>query len=140
MTLFKSSVKLFALCFTLCSLSACYPAYKTRQPEVNLTIINAQQLPIESAKVVLITRAHASGVNDFMVKNSDGNGQVLFNSDKQVEVELAFLHGSLQYFWDICVEKKDYITENIRIDEPAQAAKLNKVVLKTGESTACLHK
>jgi hypothetical protein len=134
------SYKIVILCFMLMGLTACYPAYKTRQPAVNLMVVNAQQLPIAGAKVVLNTRAHASGVNEFNVKNTDDKGNVSFNSNKQTEIELLFLHGSLHYFWVICVEKKDYLTEIVRISEPAQAEKLDKIILKIGESTACLVK
>jgi hypothetical protein len=128
------------LCFIWISLTACYPAYKTRQPAVNLMLVNTQQLPIAGAKVVLNTRAHASGINDFNIKMTDENGGVTFNSNKQMEIEVMAMHGSLQYFWDICIEKEDYITENVRFDEAAQAEKLDKITLKAGASTACLVK
>jgi hypothetical protein len=132
------SYKIAILFFTFMGLTACYPAYRTRQPAVNLTVVNALELPIAGAKVVLNTRAHASGVNEFNVKNTDDKGSVSFNSDKQIEIEVLAIHGSLHYFWDICIEKKDYLTEIVRISEPSQAEKLDKIILKIGESTACL--
>ncbi len=115
-------------------LTACYPTYKTIQPAAKVQVLNQQHQPIEGAKVVLITRAHPTPINDHTIQLTNAQGLAVFNGHHEMQTETIFLHGALDYYWSWCIEKAGFATYQ---SAGAEFKSNLNVELLAGESTSC---
>lgn len=122
-----------ALFCALLMLTACpYPVYKTLQPSAKIVVVDAEQQPVASANVVLITRVHPTPDRLYDAKLTNAQGVAQFLAKREVQVETTFLHGALEYQWRWCIEKQGYQTVNLsHVDTDIV------VTMAEGESKPC---
>ena len=123
------SVALLAL-----GLSACvpYPAYRTVQPAAELQVEDERGVPLAGASVTLITRAHPTPFEQSRAtRASDAEGVARFDSRRQWQTEVLFLHGRLVYYWEWCVMAPGYRTALLPFSTP------QPVRLTPGHSQPC---
>lgn len=126
--MYKTTISLFAILF----LSGCYPIYKTQKPELEVTVVDEQDQPIEKAKVVLMTEVHPAKIDaNFDEKYSNQKGEVNFTKQAEWKVEFLMIHGAQYYDWNICVAKSGYLTQEFsKIKSESKV----KIVLKKGNN------
>lgn len=131
-----SRLLLIVLCATL--LTACpYPVYKKLRPDGNALILDSNGKPITGAKVVILTRAHPTPIREHDVKITDKNGIASFTSRRELQTEVVFMHGSVEYFWNWCVEKAGYKTYETGFSNGDEFTEQLKLTLLAGDSTTC---
>jgi hypothetical protein len=121
----------------LTSLTACLPVYKTIKPQLNVVVVDSQEQPVIGAKLVLTTRAHPTPIHDEDIQYTNAKGSAGFKKEKDMQVQTAFIHGSLQYYWSLCTEKAGYTSVTQSIDTPTVRNKSLIVMLPAGESKSC---
>lgn len=95
-------------------LSGCYPIYKTQKPELEVTVVDEQNQPVEKAKVVLITEVHPAKIDaQFDQKTTNSFGKANFAKQSKWQVEFLMIHGVQHYNWNICVVKSGYVTQGM---------------------------
>lgn len=125
-------IKINIVLIACLALTACYPIYKTQKPEVEVTVVDEQDQPIEKAKVVLMTEVHpAKRDAKFDEKYSNQKGEVSFTKQAEWKVEFLMIHGVQYYDWNICVAKSGYLTQElIKVDSETKV----KIALKKGNN------
>lgn len=131
-------IRLMILASCASLLTACpYPVYKKLRPEGNALILDSAGKPITGAKVVIITRAHPTPINDYDVEITDNNGSTAFASHGELKTEVVFLHGSVEYYWNWCVEKAGYKTYQTDFSNGDEFNSQLKLTMLDGNSTTC---
>jgi hypothetical protein len=118
-------------------LTGCFPVYKTTRPQLNVLVINNQEQPVMGAKLVLITRARPTPILEQDIQYTNTKGIAIFKKEKDMQVQTAFIHGSLQYYWSLCAEKAGYVSITRLINTPTVRNKSLKIMLSAGESKSC---
>jgi hypothetical protein len=121
----------------LISITACLPAYKTTKPQLNVLLLDSQKQPVTDAKLVLITRARPTPIHEQDVQYTNAKGTAVFKKEKDMQIQTAFIHGSLQYYWSLCAEKAGYTSITQSIDASTARNKPLTIVLSAGESKSC---
>lgn len=135
----KNLIFIFS-CLIILSLPACipYPLYKTIKPAVNFLVTNADKKPIEGVKIVINTRARPTPINDFDIQYTNLKGMTVFAGKKEMRVENTGMHGALEYYWLLCIEKSGYKTINKEIENASELSGAQAIILEAGKSTACV--
>lgn len=129
------------LMFILCNiLLACapYPVYKTTKPEANFLVLDANKKHIEGAKIVLNTHARATPISEFNIQYTNAKGMTNFASKKEMQLENTAVHGALDYFWDLCIEKTGFKTFNKHIENASELSGPQVINLVPGKSESCV--
>jgi hypothetical protein len=132
--------RLSLLCFVLSFLNACipYPAYKTIKPEANFLVTDANKKPIEGVKIVLNTRASPTPINEFDIQYTNLKGMTVFAGKKELTVEHTGMHGALDYFWNLCIEKAGFQTVKKQIENASDLSGAQVIKLEAGKSESCV--
>ena len=126
--------------FLLPLLTGCipYPIYKTLQPEAQITVTDQDNKPLSGASVTLISSYYPYGHEDFReTRYTNALGQEEFSGKREWRIEMMFLHGWTEYFWNWCVEKPGYATYETLLNSASKFDEDAKVTLKPGNSTPC---
>lgn len=119
--LYKPLLLLFSLTF----LTACYPIYKTLQPEINVTVQDEHGKSLDQVPVMLIREPNVGMGYRYSLLNTE-QGQVHFKRLAEWRVEFLMMHGAVNYRWYLCVAEPGYETQSeIVVDQ-----KDIKIVLK----------
>ncbi|MGB4811471.1 MAG: hypothetical protein WBP13_03175 [Methylophilaceae bacterium] len=129
---FNDIRRVFAI-ILLCSLSACYPVYKTIQPKAQALVLDANHQPIQGAKVSLITQAHPTFIHDVEAKDTNVAGLATFDNKREMQREVLFLHGARVYYWEWCIEKAGFATYRTNGDFVTGLT----IQLQNGASSSC---
>ena len=124
----------------LFSVTGCipYPIYKTLQPEAQITVTDQDNKPLSGASVTLISSFYPYGMEEFRetrLTNALGGGE--FSGKREWQIEIIFLHGRKEYFWNWCVEKQGYTTYETRHNSASKFDDDATVKLMPGNSTPC---
>jgi hypothetical protein len=127
---------LLAICASL--LTACpYPVYKKLRPDGTAMILDSSGKPVTGAKVVILTRTYPTPIHEYDIKITDENGLASFASRREMQTEVVFLHGSVEYYWNWCVEKSGYKTYETGFSNGDEFTEQLKLTLLAGDSTTC---
>lgn len=108
--MYKTTISLVAVLY----LSGCYPIYKTQKPELEVTVVDEHNQPIEKAKVILMTEVHPAKIDaQFDKKLTNSLGKINFAKQAEWKVEFLMIHGVQHYNWNICVAKAGYATQGM---------------------------
>ena len=115
-----------------------YPVYKELQPATRVRVVDTAGRPVAGASVVLLSNAYPYGREQHReTLSTDPSGAVSFDGRHEWRVEWLVIHGSQQFFWNLCVAKAGYATH---LTEHRSAEKFDadaRVVLSPGRSEAC---
>lgn len=126
--------------FILFNLVACipYPAYKTIKPDVNFLVTDTNKKPIEGVKIVINTRANPTPINDFTIQYTNLKGMTTFAGKKVMAVENTGMHGALNYYWNLCIEKSGFKTINKLSLKASELSGAQVIKLEAGKSESCV--
>jgi len=115
-------------------LSACFPAYKTVQPESSFIVVDNKQKPIAGVQVTLVTEMSPSGKVMRNSKLTDASGKAQFESLHRFHWQVPVMHGMALYWWSLCVYKEGYETyfSNLNNDNLNQI-----IILQSGKADSC---
>jgi hypothetical protein len=114
-----------------------YPVYKTLKPEANFLVVEANKKPLEGVKIVLNTRARPTAIDEFDIQYTNAKGMTNFARKKELQVENTGMHGALDYFWVLCVEKTGFQTVQKQIENASDLSGPQVINLVSGKSEAC---
>ena len=115
-----------------------YPVYKTLQPQLEITVVDDQNEPIDRAIVALISSSTPyGGEKSREVRLTYRGGEVNFPKRSEWRVEMLMIHGIEDFFWNWCIEKEGFLTyeTQYRDDEILRSNIL--IELEPGKSEAC---
>lgn len=122
------------------ALSGCvpYPVYKELQPATRVRVVDPAGRAVAGASVVLLSNAYPYGREQHReTRATDASGGVSFDGRHEWRVEWLVIHGSQQFFWNLCVAKPGYAT-HLTDDRSAEKFETEPtVVLAPGMSSAC---
>ena len=121
------------LCLVLSAmlLTACYPTYKTLQPEINVTVQDEQGRLLDQVAVVL-ARVPNYGLGYRYTLDYTEQGRVHFEPLSEWRVEHLMMHGVVNYHWSLCIDQAGYeIQDHIAVEQ-----KQMKVILKKADPKA----
>lgn len=98
----------FAACGVLC---ACYPALKTEQPKVRLSVSDAGGMPLAGVSFTLATFRYpfpTARSTTFAKFETDDEGQLRVRQRRDLLMQMALADGSGWYDWAYCIEKPGY--------------------------------
>ena len=107
--------RISAICVLAAVCDACYPMYKTRRPDAELTVRDASHRALAGARVILITSRNPYGrewSRDTLV--TDSTGVARFTRVRAWEREVLMIHGAWIYFWNWCVDAPGFGTVDTR--------------------------
>lgn len=130
---------LFVLLSGMC-MTACYPVYKTLQPELNVQIQDEQGQLLDQVPVMLMREPSVGMGYRYSVIDTQ-QGLVHFPKLAEWRVEFMLIHGAVDYRWYVCVAKPGYETQsNVDVDQEDLKIVLKKIATKKqnfeGSSTA----
>jgi hypothetical protein len=97
--------------FTSLLVSGCYPALKTEQPKLRVTVRDASGAPVPDAAFTLATYRYpfpTAASTTFAKFATDGAGEVRVPRRRDWLVQLALPDGIRSYDWAYCIEKPGY--------------------------------
>lgn len=123
---FKSSLVMLS-CI---GLAACYPIYKTLQPELDVVVQDQQGQLLDQVPVVLMREPNVGlGYHYTLAKTQQGKAH--FDRLSEWRVEFLMLHGVINYNWYLCVEQPGYeIQPDIAVKQAQMTVTLKKSTLQ----------
>ena len=92
-----------------------YPVYKTLQPELEITVVDDQNEPIQGAIVALISSSSPYGWEKGReVQTTDRKGVVKFLKRSEWRIEALMLHGVEIFYWKWCIKMKGFVTYEVQ--------------------------
>ena len=122
------------------ALSGCvpYPVYKELQPATRVRVVDPAGRAVAGASVVLLSNAYPYGREQHReTRATDASGVVSFDGRHEWRVEWLVIHGSQQFFWNLCVAKPGYATHLTDYRSAEKFETDATVVLGAGVSSAC---
>jgi hypothetical protein len=115
-----------------------YPVYKRIQPEIVVRVVDAAGQPIPDARLVLLTRAHpAPPIRIVTEASTNAAGEARFESHREWQVEVNFIHGSLEYYWTLCVTHAGYANLYVHGPERFSGNSPTELVMQPGTASTC---
>lgn len=89
-----------------------YPVYKQLRPDAQATVRDASGRPVPGAEVTLIASTYPYGrQRTYDTQATAADGSARFESRREWRVEMLALHGAEQFFWNWCVRKPGFATQ-----------------------------
>lgn len=113
-----------------------YPIYKQLKPAADVSVQDANGVPIAGANVHLWTVVyphHRRGPAE--MKETDTSGNARFHSESEWRVEALVIHGYDVFAWRWCVAKPGYETRHLSYDDWLNTK--SPIVLREGISQPC---
>ena len=126
--------------FIIFNLVACipYPVYKTIRPDVNFLVTDSDKKPIDGVKIVINTRANPTPINDFDIQYTNLKGMTTFAGKKVMKLENTAMHGALNYYCNLCIEKSGFKTINQYSLGSSDLSGVKVIKLMVGNSESCV--
>lgn len=122
----------------LCSGCVVYPINKTLQPKAEILVLGHEGVPLDNARVYLITNSYPYGSEKRRVRSeTNSNGKVYLPKIKKWRTQALMLHGAEIFFWNWCIEKKGYETHVTNWRNSKEFPKKYKVTLSKGVTFPC---
>lgn len=121
-------------------LSGCvpYPVHKELQPATRVRVVDPAGRAVAGASVVLLSNAYPYGREQHReTRTTDATGGASFDGRHEWRVEWLAIHGSQQFFWNLCVAKPGYTTHLTEHRSGRTFDAEPTVVLVAGVSEAC---
>ncbi|ALB62070.1 FIG00554922: hypothetical protein [Cronobacter condimenti 1330] len=108
-------------------LSGCVPRYATHRPALEVDVQNEQGKPVPHATLWLYTHRSPPGYYPPPEKfTADDNGHISVSRVSEWENMIFFLHGTMIYSWQWCIEAPGYMPRKGNaevLDEPVKLFK-----------------
>ena len=128
------SILLVSICISGC---LSYPVHKKIQPRSHIQVVDELGRPLSDAEVHLVASSYPHPEEEFrMIKKTRSTGILVFPEIKEWRIESLHIHGSAHYFWNWCIRKEGYETQDTHQGTLEFSRKM-KVVLKEGSTSEC---
>lgn len=106
-----SLFKALLLLLSVMGLTACYPIYKTLQPEVDVIVQDEQGQLLDQVPVVLMREPNIGLGYRYTLAQTE-QGKVHFDQLSEWRVEFLMIHGAVHYDWYLCIAQPGYETQS----------------------------
>ena len=115
-----------------------YPVIKTLQPATEVRVSDNAGQPLPGADVSLIATMYPMHLEHHReTRQTDAQGLVQFDSRHDLRVESLMLHGSVEFYWNLCITQPGYATVETRYGASHAWPTQFVFAMQPGDSTPC---
>ena len=115
-----------------------YPVIKTLQPATEVRVTDNAGQPLPGVDVSLIATMYPMHLEHHReTRQTDAQGLVQFDSSHDLRVESLMLHGSVEFYWDLCITQQGYATVETSYGASHAWPSQFDFVMQPGDPTPC---